>query len=197
MTDLSIRLAQTVNRTATLGPFSRFALWVQGCERRCAGCVSPEMQPLQGGYVKSVLTLADEILTVQGIEGVTISGGEPFLQEEALCLLCDSLREGGNLGIILYTGYEFSEIRRRALTLRCDAIIDGPYIPERDDGLSLRGSSNQCLRHITGRYRGLIAFGSQSRQTELLSNREGGVSMVGVPSKHDRDVAAALREFLK
>lgn len=191
-----LRIFQTVDKVTTLGPYTRFGLWVQGCARGCPGCVSPEAQPLDGGYLKSVKELAKEILCVSDIEGITISGGEPFLQEAALCRLLAYVKERRDFGVILYTGYRFEEISSHALTKFCDAVIDGEYIRELDDGLSLRGSSNQRLIFVTERYQGNLYIGEFGRKIELLETGSKGVSMVGVPSLHSIHFSEYLKDFL-
>lgn len=192
-----LQIFQTAKRVTTLGPYIRYGLWVQGCQKACPGCVSPESRPLSGGYGKDVAELAEEILSTAEIEGITISGGEPFLQARALCELLQRIKAERDLGVIVYTGYSFSEIRCNPLVELCDALIDGEYTEELDDGLSLRGSKNQKLIFVTDRYRDVLRIGEWGRRTELLPTQEGGTSMVGVPSRHSREFAVFLKEFWK
>lgn len=156
----------------TLGPGVRYALWVQGCPRRCPGCVAPEAQALDGGTELETGALAWEIL-LSGAEGLTISGGEPFLQAEALAELIRTVRRKRDLGVIVYTGYVYEELladpAARALLEETDLLIDGPYVKELDDGKSLRGSSNQRVIPLTERYRGeLSLYGRPERPTEAF-----------------------------
>lgn len=191
-----LRIFQTVDKVTTPGPYTRFGLWVQGCARNCPGCVSPEAQTFDGGYAKSVRELAEEILCIPDIEGITISGGEPFLQEAALCRLLAYVKERRDFGVILYTGYTFAEISSYALTRLCDSVIDGAYIRELDDGMSLRGSSNQRLVFVTDRYQDSLHIGEFGRKMELLETGAGGLSMVGVPSAHSIRFSEDLKKFL-
>lgn len=181
---MNIRLYMTQPATKALGPFERFAIWVQGCQKRCPGCISPEAQPTDGGFEISVHELTDEILQMQNIEGITISGGEPFLQQEALCELIDEIRNVRDFGVIVYTGMLFSEIRNTQLARRCDLIIDGEYIEALNDDRSLRGSSNQNVICITDRYRDIVCshYGQAGRKMELIL-RNGSFHLVGIPSK--------------
>ena len=182
---MSIKLYMTQPATKALGPFERFAIWVQGCQKRCPGCISPDAQPLNGGYKKQVSDIATEILAVEGIEGITISGGEPFLQQEALCELIDLVRAERDLGVIVYTGMLYSEVASTPLAQRCDLIIDGEYVEELNDDRSLRGSSNQNVICVTDRYRNIADtyYGQFGRKVEfrLVDNV---ISMIGIPSKH-------------
>jgi anaerobic ribonucleoside-triphosphate reductase activating protein len=85
------------------------------------------------------------------ISGITFSGGEPFLQAEALSGLAVRFREKG-LSIVTYTGYTYEELKDMALNdphvagllASTDLLVDGPYREaERDLSLAFRGSGNQ------------------------------------------------------
>jgi organic radical activating enzyme len=85
-----------------------------------------------------------------GLDGITISGGEPFDQSEFLLhllqLLNSSIEKFPN-GIIVFTGYTTSEIRANSIMSACMELIDltiaGPYIESQKQCSSLAGSSNQ------------------------------------------------------
>ena len=161
----------------TLGPGRRFAVWVQGCDRRCPGCTAPDAWDMQAGDPISVSALATEI-ALSDAEGLTISGGEPFLQAEPLARMIAAVRRRRDMGVIVYTGFTLEELRGRpdaqALLAQTDLLIDGPYIHEKDDGLSLRGSSNQRVIPITRRYLNqLDRYGQPSRPVEVF--RHGDV----------------------
>ena len=49
-----------LSKTRSLGPGKRFAIWMQGCAKRCKGCINPEGQDLQGGYETDVRKLTDK-----------------------------------------------------------------------------------------------------------------------------------------
>jgi anaerobic ribonucleoside-triphosphate reductase activating protein len=124
----------TVASTKSLGPYSRFAIWVQGCMRRCVGCISEDSQSLDGGYEADTADLAESVLQVSDIEGITISGGEPFLQSEALVDLIKRIKSKKDMGVIVYTGNDFKDIEKNELTTFCDIIVDGTYIENLNDG---------------------------------------------------------------
>ena len=179
----------TVAGTGSLGPYNRFAVWVQGCLKRCVGCISKDAQPLDGGYEAETADLATSIINASGIEGITISGGEPFLQSEALVDMIGRVKLKKDMGVIVYTGNNFEEIWEDKLTGLCDIIIDGAYMEDLNDGLSLRGSSNQNIRSITKRYEGIVKnlYGVQGRKIELRF-MNGQTRMVGIPAKDSLSV---------
>lgn len=187
----SILVHQMLPRIKTLGPFSRFALWTQGCMKRCPGCVSPDSRPLDGGREVPVEDIAQRIHKEQEHEGITISGGEPFLQAAALCRLIDLIRQEKDYGVILYTGYVYEELKgadapadAEELLKRIDLMIDGPYIRELNDNGSLRGSSNQRLIWLTDRYKEYAnLYGApESRNIEIRWTGEE-FFIAGIPSK--------------
>ena len=180
---MKIRLYMIIPNTYVLGPGRRFGIWVQGCNKHCKGCLAPDSWDKNGGYETSITDLAEEILSVDDIEGITISGGEPFLQQDALCELIKKVRERKDIGVILYTGMNFAEIKDTALARYADLIVDGEYILELNDNKSLRGSSNQNIIFITERYKDVISkyYGVQGRKIEL-NIFDGMTRMIGIPS---------------
>lgn len=180
----AIRIYMSVPCSEVLGPYKRFIIWVQGCNKRCKGCIAKDSWALDGGGLILVDELAEQIILQDAIEGITISGGEPFLQQELLCELIKKVREHKDLGVILYTGMNYAEIKDSALARYADLIIDGEYIEELNDNKSLRGSSNQNIICITERYSNVVSeyFGVQGRKIELVLTN-GAAQMVGIPTK--------------
>ena len=174
----------TVKSTTSLGPYNRYVIWAQGCLKRCPGCISKDSQPLEGGYERSITELADEIIDTPGIEGITISGGEPFLQAEGFADLIEKVRLIRDIGVIVYTGFTFGEISQTKLAEVCDMVIDGTYIEELNDGLSLRGSSNQKIYLITERYKeeAKTLYGTDGRKVEVRINGNNAM-LIGIPDK--------------
>ena len=197
----AVRLAWREQGVHTLGPGSRYCLWTQGCNRRCPGCVSPMDQPLNGGYLMSIRALAAEI-ALSKTDGVTISGGEPFLQAEALAEMLSYLRDNFKYdqGVIVYTGYVWEELKdvpgAEALLKQTDLLIDGPYVKDLDDGKSLRGSSNQRVIPLTDRYDRpeiLSLYGAEGRETEYFWHGNT-VNCVGV-ADHSPQPRAPFQSF--
>lgn len=154
---MQLRIAQTVPDTEAEGPGKRFALWVQGCTLRCPGCCNPEMfAPDKGGQWVDPAALAKTILGTPGLEGISVLGGEPFQQPEALAELCALVRAGG-LTVMIYSGYTLEELRAQntsaPLLASTDLLVDGRYDQTRPEK-SRRwiGSSNQVMHFLSPRY---------------------------------------------
>ncbi len=155
---MQLRIAQTVPDTEAEGPGKRFALWVQGCTLRCPGCCNPEMfAPDKGGVMVETAELAAKILATPGIEGISVLGGEPFQQPEALAELCALVRAGG-LSVMIYTGFTLAELKaQRAeaekLLANVDLLVDGRYDQTKPEARRRWiGSSNQVMHFLTPRY---------------------------------------------
>ena len=146
-----IRMYDRQDDVTSLGPGVRYTVWVQGCHKRCPGCISPQSRDLNGGYEMDVNVLAQEIID-SGRDGLTVSGGEPFLQATALAELIRLIRVQRDIGVIIYTGYTYETLRdsgdsgRTELLECCDLLIDGEYIEQLNDGKSLRGSRHPVFR---------------------------------------------------
>lgn len=175
--------------THVLGPGNRYVVWVQGCDKRCVGCITPESQNSDDGTKMNVGDLAADIILADHIDGITISGGEPFLQVEALCHLLDIIRQARpELTVIVYTGYTYerliSETRCKELLDRTDVLIDGPYVEELNDNTGIKGSSNQRIISLTDRLEKYIdQMNSGQRKSQKILYADGTISNIGVPHK--------------
>lgn len=154
-----IRVGRVVPKTRAEGPGLRFAMWVQGCRMGCPGCYARALWDESGGTETDEDALLEELRKVSGeVEGVTLLGGEPFLQAGALARFAGAAREMG-LSVLTFTGYWYEDLLRGgdrealALLAATDLLIDGPYLQEqRDFSRPLAGSRNQQFRFLTERY---------------------------------------------
>lgn len=173
-----------------LGPGKRAAIWFQGCMRNCPGCMSPSSRPLNGGRKTTVEKVVNAILSLENIEGLTVSGGEPFLQLDALYSLVKNIKDNSNLSIIVYTGYTINELRelndskvKQLIDGMIDILIDGEYVDELNDGVALRGSSNQTVHFLSERYKGFEEmYTFKKRDAEILVS-DKDLFFVGIPEK--------------
>jgi anaerobic ribonucleoside-triphosphate reductase activating protein len=144
-----------------------------------------------GGEFLSCEELAGLLLGF-GCEGATFSGGEPFAQAGAVARVIGLVREKADYGAIVYTGYRLEDLSRTAerdpgvaaLLDAADILIDGPYRAELDDGRPYRGSSNQRILRLTGRYESVMDSyycAPHGRKAEI-SLGPGRVTLTGVPS---------------
>lgn len=144
--------------TEVEGPGKRACIWVQGCSIRCKNCALPQSWSKNKGKKISIEELAEKILNTKEIEGVTLTGGEPFDQAEAMFELASILKKA-ELSIVTFTGYKLEDIMNsmnnswQDFLSVIDILIDSPYIYEKTDfSRPLVGSSNQRYHFLSNRY---------------------------------------------
>lgn len=146
-----------------LGPGKRIGIWVQGCSIRCPGCISADTWRGGTGEVPVGAVLEQLALWASEADGLTVSGGEPLEQGDALAELLTDWRRLSNRSVLVFTGHEWAAAKQwfdRHSGL-VDVVIAGPYIASAGQTLALRGSDNQTLHVLT-------PLGEQFRQFERL-----------------------------
>lgn len=146
---MKARIAGVKKHSLVDGPGVRYAIFFQGCEHACKGCHNPDTWDPRGGCEADTEALAESILNDKYIDGVTISGGDPFLQPDALKDLLERLEQKMNVWV--YTGFTFEQVwfahrnsKRYPLHL-IDVLVDGKFEESRKGNDLYRGSSNQRL----------------------------------------------------
>ncbi|MFI6348422.1 4Fe-4S single cluster domain-containing protein [Streptomyces sp. NPDC050560] len=198
---MELRLAGTHYPLETLGPGKRFGVWFQGCSLACPGCMSRHTWDRAAGRaaeVSDVLARWRDALD-DGAQGMTVSGGEPLEQAEALAALLAGaarLRDGarrheGGAGagpdLLVYTGHEPGELTRgRRAALGCaDAVVVGRFRVAEPTRLAWRGSANQRIIPLTPlgvvRYAPYLARGAEGPRLQVVRDEDGLMRLHGVP----------------
>jgi anaerobic ribonucleoside-triphosphate reductase activating protein len=188
MSSQNLNVAAISRSAHSLGPGERAVIWVQGCPFHCQGCIAPDWIPFRPARLVSPEHLAEELLSSATISGITFSGGEPMQQAAGLAALARVARENRDLNIICFTGYRYEQLLKNppsrdvmALLEQIDVLIDGPYVASRNDGIGLRGSSNQRIIHLTERLR-TSDLEASPRQVEIHIE-DGELAIVGIPPR--------------
>lgn len=132
------------------GPGIRMAIFFQGCLHKCEGCHNPGSWPMYGGEKVDINDLMKKMANDPLLDGITLSGGEPFLQPQPALELARFARQKG-LSVWCYTGYTFEQIsewqdNRKTLLQNIDVLVDGPFkLEEKSLDVPWRGSRNQRL----------------------------------------------------
>lgn len=197
----TLNIAQICPETRVLGPGKRFVIWVQGCPFRCAQCVAPNWIPIETSRLISIDDLAQRILAIKDLEGITLSGGEPMVQAEGLAILIRRLRQiKPSLSAISFSGFTLEQLQRDSslntgvteLLNELDVLIDGLYRSDLNDNLGLRGSSNQRIHFLTSRYRDRkTEFEQHPREIEIHV-LEKEMLMVGIPPAQSLKIFRSL-----
>lgn len=146
-----VRLAGITQESVTDGPGMRVTVFFQGCEHHCPGCHNPQTWDRDGGTAYSLADIFGLIKDSPLIKGITLSGGEPFLQPEAAAALAREFHARGK-DVWAYTGFQWDDLLEKddpavqELLRECDVLVDGPFRQaERQPGLFFRGSANQRI----------------------------------------------------
>lgn len=145
---LKIRISGIVKNSIVDGPGIRYVVFGQGCPHKCEGCHNPDTHDFFGGSLVDISDIAEEIKKDPLLDGVTFSGGEPFVQAKEFARLAELL-PGYN--IICYTGYTFEELyssglheTARVLLDKIDVLVDGRFEKSGQSfELKFKGSGNQ------------------------------------------------------
>jgi anaerobic ribonucleoside-triphosphate reductase activating protein len=149
---MKIQISGIVYDSIVDGPGFRTAIFVQGCEKNCPGCHNPQTHDKTGGKTYDTADIIKDFGKNPMTQGITLTGGEPFLQPKPLIEIAKAAREKG-LDVYVYSGYTYEEIlkdpEKKALLEQCDVLIDGEYIEsQRSLDLNFRGSKNQRMIQI-------------------------------------------------
>ena len=126
------------------GPGIRTVVFLQGCLRHCPNCHNPSTWDPRAGFDMDERELAQQLAERTPSKRVTISGGEPLLQKEALVHLLRELKARG-IETALYTGFEWEELPKEILPL-LDYVKVGSYIDAlRTTVTPYIGSTNQAF----------------------------------------------------
>uniref|UniRef100_A0AAU2VEA6 Radical SAM protein n=1 Tax=Streptomyces sp. NBC_00003 TaxID=2903608 RepID=A0AAU2VEA6_9ACTN len=181
-----------------LGHGVRAGVWVQGCTLACPGCMSRDTWEPRPGTEVDVETVIAWTRRLPGpLDGITVSGGEPFQQPGPLAELLYGLRQlptedRGACDLLVFSGYAWprlrDEVKHQPALALCDAVVAGPYMARRNTGSPLRGSDNQEVVPLTplGRERyGAEALAQYGERRLQVTTNGGDVRVVGIPHRAD------------
>ena len=148
---MRISLSGVTGDSIVDGPGLRLTIFTQGCLHHCPGCHNPQTHVPEGGSwadTEDILAAAAENPL---LDGITLSGGDPFLQPVPCLALAEGAHKIG-LNVWTYTGYtweallEENDAEKLALLKETDVLVDGPFLlAERSLELRFCGSRNQRL----------------------------------------------------
>ena len=179
---MNIQVHKILTGSSANGPGKRNVVWLQGCTFHCPGCFNPLTHDPAGGKTIPIEQLYTELTNVP-CDGITISGGEPFQQPEALLELLKLIRKQSSLPVLLFSGYSYPELSNHPACSAClpliDALICGPYRQDLPPAYErFCSSANQELILLSDRYRkedfGNLPLG------EYIFDGEGNAVLSGI-----------------
>ena len=162
------------------GPGLRMVIWTQGCKHNCKGCHNPQTHSLTKGYEVDTKEVIYKMASLKLQQGITLSGGEPFLQPAPLAEIAKQAKNM-DLDVWSYTGFKFEELidRRNPLYFEnlellkyVDVLVDGKFeLDKRDISLLFRGSANQRIIDVKKslKYRTAVLKFEYMQQQELYT----------------------------
>jgi len=150
---MNIRIAGLVNDSIVDGPGFRFTVFTQGCTHHCPGCHNPQTHDFSGGKDAETGEIIEKIRKNPLLDGITLSGGEPFCQSAACAEIARAAKKLG-LNVWSYSGYTFEELvsgKEEWLELlrEIDVLVDGRFeLEKRTLECRFRGSWNQRLINV-------------------------------------------------
>lgn len=180
---MNLQISGFIEQSLVNGPGCRAVIWVQGCSLGCAGCFNPETHAFDGGTIADVDQLGKRLLSLQdSIEGITISGGEPLQQIDAVTYLVKKIKKSSSLSVLVFSGFSWEEIntmpKAADLLSHLDILIAGRYEEDKHIGARLIASSNKTVHFISERYS--MADLSEIAPCEISIDEAGVISITGI-----------------
>jgi anaerobic ribonucleoside-triphosphate reductase activating protein len=203
MVDMSvpISLSRVFFPVTTLGPGERLGIWFQGCSLRCEGCIASDTWPARPSTTTVNQVLAAFVEFQGRVDGVTITGGEPFEQVVALEALLRGIRAnlGDQVDVLVYSGKPLAEVAPYLAEWSglVDAVITEPYHHQESQTRPLMGSDNQHLELLTKKGQDRFAGFLRPRDAtddrlDFVSGEDGHIWMAGIPRRGDLERLADL-----
>lgn len=138
-----MRVAGFLPASLVNGEGVRLVVFLQGCGHHCPGCQNPDTWDFHGGVETDVYDIATRYLKRANLlDGITLSGGDPFYQQEECIALLDLLPD---VNVWIYTGFEYEDICNTELAKRADVLVVGKFVEELKCEGEMYGSSNQRI----------------------------------------------------
>ena len=166
-------IARMYYPVTTLGYGKRVGIWVTGCNKNCVNCMSSDLKDKHSGIDISPTKIVESITSSNvAFDGITISGGEPFLQFDELYELLRELNKKSELTEKFPD--EIGDIKSLVSVL-----VDGEYIDQLNDNIGLRGSNNQKI-HIWKYHERHASMHMQERRIQAIEH-DRGMTLIGIP----------------
>lgn len=188
---IRVALSRLHHPVTTLGPGRRIGLWFQGCSIRCPGCISVDTWDAMPPALDTA-DVVERLVTLGPMaDGLTVSGGEPFDQPEALAAILQAWRRTSSTSTLVFTGREMPEVAGwlDAHPNLIDALMTGPFRSDRPQTTALRGSDNQTLHVLSARGSEFRAYdraaSEEDRRLDVMFDDDGDAWFAGIPARGD------------
>ncbi len=154
----------------------RYVLWFQGCNLGCVGCWNKHTWSFEDKILKSTDEIFTQIKSLENkIDGITFTGGEPFLQAEGLSKLAKFIKENTNLNIQIFSGFykdELIKIEHKELLKYIDILVAGRYD-------NTKVNNNQTVYNFND---DVDNWEFNNSDVEIDIDSDGNITMTGYPT---------------
>ena len=186
MSERMVRVNAFLPLTEANGPGRRAGIWVQGCTLACDGCYNPATHSPNAGQFLRIAEITEWVSVAAdclNLRGVTISGGEPLQQPDAVFELIRAVRlSRPKLDALLFTGFAWDEIERMGIggdvSRTFDAAICGRFERSLRLAQRLRGSSNKTLHIFSDKF--TPAEFEDVPEIEIVIGKDGRIEKTGI-----------------
>lgn len=148
-----MNILHTYPETIVDGEGIRYSIYIAGCNHKCDGCHNQQSWNPKAGTLLTDDLLAKIIAEINEnplLDGITLSGGDPFYNPTELLDLVVKLKKETNLNIWCYTGYVYEDLLNdiicKEIINYIDVLVDGPFLlKEYSPTLCFKGSKNQRI----------------------------------------------------
>lgn len=137
-----MRIAGVLRHSLINGDGIRYVVFLQGCPHHCQGCHNQATWDFDGGKEVAVTEIAEDFKSRKFLDGITLSGGEPFAQHDACVELLKLLPD---VNVWVYTGYEYEDIQDTELAQLADVLVVGRFVESLKCEGKFYGSTNQKI----------------------------------------------------
>lgn len=140
---MQIKVAGILGASFVNGEGCRYVVFTQGCPHHCEGCQNPDTHSTNEGWTLPVEIIANDYECRRKVlDGLTLSGGEPFMQQGALIELIKMIKPES---VWCYTGFTFEQVENTDLIKYIDVLVDGRFEFDKKVEGKMYGSSNQRI----------------------------------------------------
>ena len=181
----------------TLGVGKRIGVWFQGCNIKCKGCMSKYTWSFDTKYKRNIEDVIKEILSYPS-KKITISGGEPFDQPKELEYLLKTLKENNFEDILVYSGYDYEEIKNKYENILkyIDILIAGRFIENLESEYIWKGSENQKMYIFNKKLEEIYNDYKKKKKDKRLQivEKNNDIYILGIP--YQKDIKEILNELM-
>jgi anaerobic ribonucleoside-triphosphate reductase activating protein len=154
---MNVKYGGNIFMSYTNGKGCRSVFFLAGCPHHCRNCQNEHLWDIESGADVDITMLYKIIDKASvAVDGITISGGDPFVQPEVTLALTKYAKDK-NLNVWIYTGYLYEDLIKMSkdntvigdILKTADILVDGKFVQELyDPQLEYRGSSNQRIINL-------------------------------------------------